>query len=117
MLMQNAQVFLGVVTLVGLEAVNGIDGVPGVNHRVAMDLGDDGGRGDGCGDGVAVNDGPLLNVEVEFERVDEEEVWSHRKLAYCFDHGHAGGVIDVDLIDACRVDGCDRPGNAMLLDA
>src|SRR5436305_13384455 len=109
--------FLGVVALVGFETVDGVDGIPGVDHRVTMYFGDDGGGCDRGGDGVTMNDRALLDRQVELEGVDEKEVGANVELADRFDHGHARGVIDVDLIDTRGVDGGDGPGDGVLPDA
>ncbi len=56
------------------EAVLGEDGVPGAHAGVAVDLGDDGGGGDGVAAGVAFDEGALGDGEIDGDSVDEDEI-------------------------------------------
>ena len=62
------------VALVRGEAVAGVDGVELAHQAVAVDLGDDGGGGDGERERVAVEEACLRAGMVEAHGVDEEVV-------------------------------------------
>ena len=53
--------------------------VPGVHACVAVDFGEDRGGRDGSAAGVSVNEGLLLDGEIEFEGIDQEIVGFQRE--------------------------------------
>src|SRR4029077_1060453 len=116
-LAQGGEVVGSAVPLVGGETVGRVDGIPVAEHAVALDFGEDGGGGNGCGESVAVNDGALGKGAVEADRVNQQIIRGRRELENGIAHGDTRGLIDVDLIDARGVHGGDRPGDGVLTNA
>ena len=85
-------------------------------ERVAVDLGDDGGGGDGEAERVAVEEPGLLAGIVDVERVDDEVVGGDGELLAGEAHGEARGLVDVDAVDGLGVDGDDGEGEGHLAD-
>ena len=105
------------VTLVGGEAVLGMEVVEVAHEGVAVDFGDDGGGGDGEREGVAVEQAGLGAGmgelgEIEAHGVDEEVVGGDGELLDGEEHGEARGLVDVDAVDGLGVDFGDGDGES-----
>ena len=82
-----------------------------------MGLGEDARGGDGEGEGVAVHDAALGDVDLgDFARVHEEEVGSNAQRDHCPAHGQEGGVVDVQAVDLGDVREAHRPSDGFALD-
>ena len=79
-------------------------------EAVAVDLGDDGGGGDGERERVAVDEAGLGAGVVEPHGVDEEMVGGDGEGADGGEHGEARGLVDVDAVDGGGVDLGDGSG-------
>ena len=102
------------VALVRGQPVFGIDRVPGADHRVPLDLRDDGGRGNRGRQRIAMDDRRLCALEVDAHGVDQQVVGEQRQLADRFFHRALRRPVDVDLVDGGDVDSGDRPRQRML---
>ena len=112
---EGAEVLRGGVSLVRGEAVAGMRGVERREEAVAVDLGDDGGGGDGERERVAVDEAGLRAGVGKVERsrlhgVDEQVVWRDGEGADGGQHGEARGLVDVDAVDGGGVDLGDGEG-------
>ena len=116
MLEDGSAVLRGAVAFVAGEAVLRELGVELAHEAVAIDLGDDGGGGDGDGKRVAVDDTGLRAGVVNAHGVDEEMVGRGREARDGGGHGEACGLVDVDAINGCGVDFCDGDGEGEGLD-
>ena len=105
------------VTLVAGESVEWIDGVPFFHAGVAMGFCEDRSGGDGNAAGVALDEGFLLDYDVELHGVDEQIVWLNGELQKSGGHGLAAGLVDVPGVDALGVDLGHGPGESVLTDA
>src|SRR3984957_503650 len=105
------------VTLVASEAVLRVDRVPLFHARVAMSLGEDRGGGDGNAACVALDEGLLLDQNIQLHGVDEQIIWLDRELFESGGHGLAAGLIDIPGVDALGIDFRDGPGEGVLPDA
>ena len=74
MLTQGSEMMRRAVSLIGGQSVNGKHRVPLPDHAIALNLSQDRGRSDGCGKRVAVNDGPLRQIAVQPQRIDQQMV-------------------------------------------
>jgi len=99
------------VALVRGEAVLRVLEVEFAAEGVAVDFGDDGGGGDGEAECVAVDELGLGAGRVDDHGVDEEVVGCDAELLDGGEHGHAGGLIDIDAVDGGGVDFCDGVGD------
>ncbi len=105
------------VAFVMSETVLGEEFVPLVEEAVARDLGEDRSRGDRHGARVTLDEGTLLNEQVETHGVDEEEIGWKRELRDGFRHRLATGLVDIPGVDATRVGLRDGPRKRMLANA
>ena len=107
---EGAEMLRGGVSLVRGEAVAGMRGVERREEAVAVNLGDDGGGGDGERERVAVDEAGLGAGVVELHGVDEEVVGGDGEGADGGEHGEARGLVDVDAVDGGGVDFGDGDG-------
>src|SRR5208283_3402768 len=114
---QHLQMVRRAVALVGGQSVLWEDRVPGADHRVSLDLRDDGRRSDRGGERVAMDDRRLGAIEADAHGVDQQVVGTKRQLADGFLHGALGGPVDVDLVDGGDVYSSYRPGERVLADS
>ena len=64
-----------------------------------------------------MNDWLLGEFAIEPHGVDQKMTRRGRQLLNRVQHGEARSLVDIDLIDAGRIDGGNCPGDAMLADA
>ncbi len=96
------------------ETVFGVEGVVHGHDVVAVHLGDDGRRGDGDGEGVAVGDAVVRDVDFgEGEGVNEGVLGDGRQGGERFGHGQAGGRGNAEGVDALRGDSADADGEGL----
>ena len=108
------QVLGGGVALVVSEAVVGVEGVVHGHDVVAVDFGDDGRGGDGDGEGVAVGDAVVRDVDFrQGEGVDEGVLGDGREGGEGFGHGEAAGRGDAKGVDALRRDDAEADGEGL----
>lgn len=100
MFAQGRQVARRAVSLVGGQAIDRKDRIPGRDHAIAFDFGDDRGGGDGGRERVAMNNVSLGKVAIEFHGVDQEIAGGGRQLLDGMEHGETRCLVDIDLIDA-----------------
>ncbi len=105
------------VALVAGEAVLRIDGVPLLHSRVPMRFREDRGCRDGDAAGIALNQGFLLDQDVELHRVNEQVIRRNRQLLQRCGHRLARGLVNVPRVDALRVHFGDRPRERVFTDA
>lgn len=105
------------VTLVTSEAILRIDGVPLFHASVAMGFGEYGSSGDGNAACVALDEGLLLNKNVELHSVDKQVIRLDRELLQRGGHRLTAGLINVPSVDALGIDFRDGPRESMLADA
>jgi hypothetical protein len=106
------------VAFVGGEAIAREIAVIAFHEAVAVDLGEDGGGGDGEGEVVAANDGSLLVAGVAGERkgVEEKGVGRAGERLKGAEHGAAARADDAVLVYLCRVGLSDGEGEGDLAD-
>ena len=88
------------VAFVGSQIVLRIGSVQLLDELVARHFCQDGGRGDGDGAGVAVDERFLREGKVEFDGVEEEIVGRNGELGDGQSHGLAAGLENVPGVDA-----------------
>ena len=121
MLDEGATVLGRGIAFMGGEAVLGMEEVEVAQERVAVNFCDDGRRGNGEGESVAVEEAGLgAGVgelgEVEKHGVDEEVVGGEGEALDGEEHGEARGLVDVEAVDGFGVDFCDGDGEGLLAD-
>src|SRR6266436_7407767 len=105
------------VAFVAGEAVLWINGVPLLHAPVAMRFRKDGGCGDGDAAGIALNQGFLLDQDVELHGVNEQIIGQNCELLERSRHRLARGLVNVPGIDALGVHFGDGPGKSVFADA
>jgi len=116
-LAKGCQVLGGGVALVLGQAILRVDDVPFFHAGVAVGFGEDRRGGDGDAAGVAVDEGLLLDEDVELHGVEEEIVGSDGEQLEGGGHGLAAGLVDIPSIDALGVDFGNGPGDGVFADA
>lgn len=82
-----------------------------LHQHVAVDLGDDGSRGDGDTSLVSLDQRDLRHLELfEGDRVEEEDVGTEREIVDRVQHRELAGAKDVDPVDGRVLDDSDRNG-------
>src|SRR5258708_22262473 len=99
-LAESRKVLWRTVAFVRLEAVGGKDRVPFADHAVTLDFGKDGRGGDRHRQSIAVNDGMLRNIEIEFHGINEQVVRRGTELGHRLVHRNFRRLVNVDLINA-----------------
>jgi len=105
------------IALVLSETIAGVRGIEFFEAGVAMSLGKDGSSGDGNASGVALDEGFLLDKNVELHGIDQEVVWNDGELLEGSGHGLAAGLIDIPSVDAGGVDFGDCVSKSMFANA
>src|SRR5438132_1265863 len=105
MLTQCAPVIGSRVAFVGGEIVLRKNLVPLIEAGIAVDLGKNGSRRNGPAARVTVDQGQLLDRQVEGKRIDEQVIRLNVKRSDGPTHREPSGLIDVDLIDLVDVGG------------
>src|SRR5271165_663407 len=116
-LAQHLEMMRRAVALVGGQSVLWEDRVPGADHRVTLNLRDDGRRSDRGGERVAMDDRRLGAIEADAHGVDKQVVGTKRELTDGLFHRALRGPVDVDLVDGGDVDSSYRPGQSVLADS
>ena len=115
--MQSDQVQFRAVALVLAEAIFGKARAEVAHNRVARDLGNDTGGGDGETEAIAVDNGRLgkwkrENRQAVDKHVVGPEAEGFEGRAHCL----VGGAENIDRIDLKRIDDSDGPGNCLVGD-
>ncbi len=114
MLAQRGQVVWRAVSLIRCQSVHREDRVPGGDHAVPFDLGEDRGGGYRSGQRVTVDDRLLGKFTIEFYGIDEKMARRRRQLLDRMQHCEARSLINIDLIDAGGIDSGNGPGDGVL---
>ena len=114
MLTKRGEVLGSAISLVLGQSILRIDLVELFHPAVAIHFCQNGGRGNRGGAHIAVDQGFLLDGEVELDGVEQQVIGERMKLRDCGDHGLAAGLIDVPGIDAARIYFGDGPGQRVL---
>jgi hypothetical protein len=114
MLPQGLQMVGGGVPFMPRQAVLGIDCVPFLHARITMGFSQNGSSGNRHAPGISVNQGFLLDQNIQFDSVQEQIIGKNRKLIEGRGHGLAAGLINVPGINALRIDLRDRPRQRVL---
>jgi len=110
--MQFNQVQLSAVAFVLAEAILGKTGAEVPHNRIARDLRDDAGRGNGEAVTVAVDDRGLRQWKWKYRQaVDENVLRLKSETGQREMHRLVGGAQDVDRVDLDGINNADRPGD------
>lgn len=115
--MQFDQVQFRAVAFVLAEAIFGKARAEIAHDRVARDLGNDAGRGNGKAEAIAVDDGGLGQGERKNGKpIDEHVIGPEAERFDGRAHRLVGGAEDVDRVNLKRIDDSDRPGDCLVGD-
>src|SRR2546423_4537548 len=99
------------ITPVVFETVYRVERIIRLHQHVAVDLGDDGSRGDGDTSPVSGNQRDLGHLELfEGDGVEEKDVGTQCEVVDRMQHRQLAGAQDVDPIDGGVLDDADRDG-------
>ena len=117
-LLDSGEMGAGGVTLVTVEAVGGVPFMQLAEQPVAMDLGENGGGGDGNDVQVASGEAQLGKVErLELDPVEEQVIGAGREGQDGAAHGKASGWGDTTGVDFGGRCFAKRPRDSLLLNA
>src|SRR5271170_4610221 len=93
-----------------------IDGVPFFHARIAVGFGEDGSCGNGNAASVTLDEGFLLDKNIELHGVDEQIIRLDGELLQSRGHSLTACLVDIPGVDSLGIDFCDGPREGMLVD-
>lgn len=115
--MQFNQVQFRAVALVLAEAILGKAHAEVAHNRVARDLGNDTGGGNGEAEAIAIDDGRLgKGKRKNGQTIDECMIGLEAERFDGRAHRLVGGAENIDRINLDRIDDSDRPGDCLVID-
>ena len=105
------------VAFVLAEAIFGKARAEVAHNRVARDLGNDTGRGNGQAEAIAIDDGRLgKGKRKNGKAIDEDMVGPEAERVDGSAHRLVGGAENIDRINLNRIDDSDSPGDCLVVE-